>query len=303
MANTAYDIVTDRIIFLLEKGVIPWRKPWHSKRQHPRSLTTGQKYRGINVILLGCHGWPNPYWITYRQALELGGHVRKGEHASPIVFWKRLGEDATKNPSDPVGDDVASTVIVPKRVHFLLRYYNVFNVDQCEGLPADKAPLQILPAVSASDGIMAAKSIIDRLPANSPAIRHGQDQAYYRHCTDMINMPPPNCFDRPENYYSTLFHELTHATGHETRLNRKGIAQHAAFGDEVYSQEELVAEMGATFLCSHVGLLDQTAENSASYIAGWINKLKHDRRMIVIAAGQAQKAADWLLGAPTQDTD
>ena len=203
--------------------------------------------------------------------------------STPVVFWKWLEREQENTETGQT-----ETVNIP-----LLRYYNVFNVEQCEGIPADKIP----PLKEARDfhPIDEAERTVQDMQQR-PIIQHQAVQAYYRPSADVVNMPAAELFQSSEEYYSTLFHEMTHATGHESRLGRLDSDRLAAFGSRDYSQEELVAEMGAAFLCGHCQIENQTIDNSAAYIQGWLRKLKNDKRLVVIAAAQAQKAADFILG-------
>jgi antirestriction protein ArdC len=294
MNNDAYQVITDRIMAQLEKGVVPWQKPWRGGEQMPRNLTSGRAYRGVNVFLLHAMCFESPFWLTYKQAAELGGHVKKGERACPVVFWKRL---QVADKTEPTGN---------KNIPFL-RYYSVFNVSQCEDIPPDKIPVQ--------NGIQRehcpiteAENIVAAMP-KKPEIRHGGGRACYSPALDCVNMPQPEQFQTGQDYYSVLFHELTHSTGHESRLNRKGISgsdgEWSAFGSTPYAREELVAEMGAAFLSGHAGIVERTLDNSAAYIRAWLERLKEDRRLIVQAAAAAQKAADFILGTqfPQPETE
>jgi antirestriction protein ArdC len=201
------------------------------------------------------------------------------------VFWKWLDVDATGEATG-------------KRSVPMLRYYSVFNVAQCDGVTA--------PAIEGTDRahspIETAEQIVAAMPKR-PEIRHGLDRAFYSPAVDSVGMPSPERFETPENYYSVLFHELTHSTGHESRLNRKGVSgsESAGFGSQSYSKEELVAEMGAAFLCGRAGIVERTIDNSAAYVASWLERLKDDARLIVLAAAQAQKAADFILGASERE--
>ena len=282
MKVDAYQVITDRIIGLLEQGVIPWQKPWQSGEMMPRNLISKKQYRGVNVFLLHAMMYENPFWLTFNQALELGGNVKKGEKACPVVFWKWLD-------SKEAGE--------ARRIPFL-RYYSVFNVAQCEGIPQDK-----VPAVNGSKRehtpIEQAEKIVAGMPKR-PAIQQKWARAFYSPDGDFVGIPEIELFRSPEDYHSVLFHELTHATGHESRLNRKGVTGSdglwSAFGSQSYSQEELVAEMGAAFLCGQAGIVERTIDNSAAYVQAWLERLKDDRRLIVQAAAQAQKASDFILG-------
>ena len=279
-SSLAYEIITNKIIEKLEQGTVPWHRPWTTEMS--KNLISKKEYRGINVFMLGSTGYPNPYWLTFRQARQLGGHVCKGEKSTPVVFWKWL-EKEQKNPDT----EQTETVNIP-----LLRYYNVFNIEQCEGIPKDKIP----PLENTRDfqPIEQAETVVQEMPQR-PIVKHEAAQAYYRPSADVVNMPAAELFQSSEGYYSTLFHELTHATGHESRLKRLNTDKLAPFGSKDYSQEELVAEMGAAFLCGHCQIENQTIDNSAAYIQGWLRKLRNDKRMVVFAAAQAQKASDFIL--------
>jgi antirestriction protein ArdC len=277
-----YQVITDRVITLLEQGIVPWQKPWHGGQTLPRNLASGREYRGVNVFLLHAMSYASPFWLTFNQAKELGGTVRRGEKACPVVFWKWL-------EAEEIGER--------KRIPFL-RYYSVFNIAQCEGIPADK-----IPSLSATrrehTPIAEAERVVSAMPRR-PEIKHGLDRAFYSPGGDFVGMPSPDQFRSGEEYYSVLFHELTHATGHETRSKRKGVSgsdgEWSAFGSTPYAKEELVAEMGAAFLCGQAGIVERTLDNSAAYVGSWLQRLKEDRRLVVHAAAQAQKAADYVLG-------
>jgi antirestriction protein ArdC len=283
--------VTAKIIEQLRQGVVIWHKPWKSVVQLPTSLTTGKPYRGVNVFLLGftaeLAGYSSPFWGTYKQIAERGGQVRKGEKSTDVVFWKILFKE-TEN-----GNGEAVTKKIP-----FLRSYNVFNVDQADWPEGSKKPEgDVTP--SDVDPIEAAEQLAGEYLATGPSLNHGGDRAYYRPSTDSVQLPHLEAFGQAESYYSTLYHELTHSTGHESRLKRTGIAEgtFGPFGSAVYSTEELVAEMGAAILCAHAGI-EQTAtvEASAAYLQHWLNVLQSDDKLIISAASAAQKAVDRILG-------
>lgn len=277
---SVYDVVSARIITLLEAGTVPWQKSWKSGTA--RNLLSQKPYRGINAFLLPCAGYCSPFWLTYKQAKQLGGHVRKGESGCPIVFWN------WREREDSESGDVA-------RIPFV-RYYTGFNLEQCEGIPAEKIPQAeaFQPREDVSP-IAACEAVVSGMP-NPPELEFSGNQPCYMPTVDRVQIPAAEWFISDAEYYSTLFHELTHATGHEKRLKRAGIGEGAAaFGSETYSREELVAEMGAAFLCGHTGIENRTIDNSASYIAGWLKRLRNDSKLVVTAAAQAQKAADYIL--------
>lgn len=274
-----YQVITDRIIQSLHNGVVPWRKPWHTET--PKNFISGKDYRGVNVLLLQAGPHQSPYWLTFNQARNLGGIVRKGERGTPVVFWKVTEE------KDARGEIEKS---------FILRYYTVFNVAQCQGVNA-------LPAAPRPtfNPIEECERIVSRF-TDRPPIEHGGNVACYVPSLDQIHLPSRESFASSAEYYSTLFHELTHATGAAHRLARKGVVDPSFFASHSYSQEELVAECGAAFLCGQAGIVNSTIDNSAAYIASWANKLKADPKLIVNAAAQAAKAADLILGKTSKQS-
>jgi antirestriction protein ArdC len=273
--KTVYDIVTEKIIEQLEQGIIPWQQPWVTTS--PRNLVSGRAYRGINPILLQMRGFSSPYWVSYKQCTQLGGQVKKGEKATPVVFWTTLD----KKEKD------AKTGQEKNKKMFILRYYSVFNIEQCEGLKTpDMKVIDFVP-------VERAEEIVTNYPGK-PEIKAAAD-AHYVPSTDVLGMPKRETFKSVEMYYSVLFHELVHSTGAKHRLDR-GFEATARFGSESYSKEELVAEFGAAFLCAEAGISnEQTSTNSAAYIQNWLKKLKQDSRLVVMAAAQAQKASDYIL--------
>lgn len=287
-----YEIITDKILAEIDKGIIPWHKPWKAELGGEQAnLISKKSYRGINRFILNCAPYDRPYWLTYNQAAALGGTVRKGEKGTPIIFWKQ--GSYVKAGEEESGERTTS---------FVLRYYTVFNVAQCDGLTAH---LPALPATT--EAVIASKRTeAERIAlgfANGPRVAHVRgDRAYYTPAQDAVTMPERTQFANQDEYYSTLFHELTHSTGHENRLNRQTLVDASYFGSCNYSKEELVAEMGAAFLCGAAGIENAAVlKNSASYLKGWSAKLKGDSRVIVLAAGQAQRAADHILGVQWAD--
>jgi antirestriction protein ArdC len=280
-----YQTVTDQIVAMLETGVVPWRSPilGRSSAGHPKNMNTGKAYRGVNVFLLAftayAKGYGSSYWMTFNQAKERGGNVRKGEKSSMVVFWKQY-ETKDKQSGEPVR--------VP-----VLRYYNVFNAEQIDGIEAPDAvkfePLDFKP-IEAAEQIAAGY-------LGSPSVSNdGGQQAFYRPVTDTVHMPEKTRFATVEEYYSTLFHELSHSTGHSTRLDRKIDTDPKPFGSSDYGKEELVAEMSAAFLSGHAGIHPTVIGNQAAYLAGWLKQIKSDKKLVIAAAGQAQRSADWIRG-------
>jgi len=275
MSNKVYEIITEKIISELDKGNIPWHRPW-TGTGYPKNLISKKEYRGINVFLLSCQGYASPYWISYKQAQELGGNVKKGEKSTMVVFWKQIKIKDKEDNTDKT---------IP-----LLRYYRVFNTEQCEGIE-NKVP--VLNINHNFQSIPACEKTVQDMQKR-PDIQHKDQRAYYNPSNDFVNMPKQESFDKEEFYYSVLFHELGHSTGHKERLDRKKFAE-GCFGSETYSKEELCAEMTAAFLCGSHGIEQQTIGNSAAYIKSWLRKLKDDVKLVVLAAAQAQKASDYIL--------
>lgn len=270
MSEKIYEMITNRMIQLLEQGVVPWRRPWRVGAAV--NWKTQKPYRGINTLLLE----PGEY-ASFKQVNEAGGTVKKGEKGQIVVFWTWLEKE-----SEQTGK--------PEKIPFL-RYYTVFEINkQCEGLESKRNDQTFM-----HDPIKEAEMICEGFE-DAPPVSFSSGRAFYRPSDDSVNVPPIQDYAKPQEYYSTLFHEYVHSTGHEKRLNRSGINEIVAFGDENYSKEELVAEIGAAMLCGVAGIDNSTLENSAAYVASWLRKLKDDKKLIVQAAGKAQKAADYILG-------
>jgi len=277
---SVYEIITSQILAELERGQVPWRKPW--RVLPPANLITKKPYRGINVFLLGFAGYGSQYWLTFNQAKQLGGNVRKGEHGIKIVFWKFNSYETETADGE-----------TEERKSAFLRYYTVFNLEQTEGL---KALLELPPAFP----IESAESIVRGMP-NPPAFEQ-DSRASYIPSRDVVTMPSRTGFNSQDEYYSTLFHELTHATGHSKRLGREAFETPQQFGSESYSKEELIAEMGSAMLCGVAGIEQNTLYNSAAYLKSWIARLKADSRLVISAASAAQKAADYIRGESAKDS-
>lgn len=270
-----YDRITERIIDLLSQGTVPWHKPWKASTGLPRNLISKKPYRGINVFLLMSMRYESPHWLTFRQAIQLGGSVKKGEKSCPVVFWKQM--DVTDKASGE-----------PQKIP-LLRLYHVFNAAQCDGLQTAPTIEEVPIAITKPAEIVA------NMP-QPPVIKHGMVKAFYSPTEDCVGMPDQARFESEASYFATLFHELVHATGSEKRLNRASITERNGFGSDPYSKEELTAELGSAFLCGQAEIAERTIDSSAAYVGGWLKQLQNDRTLIVHAAAQAQKAADFILG-------
>lgn len=283
-----YDKITAKVLAALEAGTVPWTKPWTAGVNAPRSMSTGKAYRGINVLMLGIEqmdkGYTAPWWGTYKQIGELGGQIRKGEKSSLAILWKRFEKREE-------GDDKAKSFM-------MLRGFNVFNVaqgDWPDGVPAKFAP----PELEHHDIVAEAEALIAGYP-HAPFIEvRPSDRAFYAPAADRVVVPELGQFKSPEAYYSTMFHELTHSTGHKDRLARDGVVNIDHFGSHQYSKEELVAEMGAAMCCAITGVEPQI-DQSAAYIASWLRSLQNDHKLVVSAAAQAQRAVDHIRGEEVQ---
>jgi antirestriction protein ArdC len=278
MSTDTYQLITDRIIAKLEAGTIPWKHFATSPLAEPKNFVSKKAYRGINHFLLsGEHS--SDYWLTFKQAIDAGGNVKRGEKSTPIVFWKfNKYEDKTTGEI--------------KEIPFL-RHYNVFNLDQTEGIEFETVTEQkregepLAEAEALISGMSNAPKLeIDRIP-----------KAYYSSSKDTVHMTERSLCVSDERYYEILFHEHIHATGHPSRLDRfaeEGNDHH--FGGKKYANEELTAEMGAAFLCSHVGIFQTVESEIAAYLENWLGALRNDKTLIVKAAGKAQKAVEFIIG-------
>ena len=279
-----YARVTDKIVGDLEHGVRPWMKPWSGANASAHVVMPlrhcGTPYRGINILLLWgeamAKGYESSKWMTFQQARQLGAHVRKGEHGSLVVYANKI----TKTEDDDAGDEV-------ERQIYYMKGYTVFNVEQIDGLPAQYY-LRPEPRGEKMQLIESAERFFDSTGA---LIQHGGIRAYYAPGPDVIRLPHPEAFKDAESYAATKAHELIHFSGHASRLNREFGKR---FGDEAYAREELVAELGAAFLCVALGITPELREDHASYLGHWLDILKTDRRAIFSAAAHAQRAVDFL---------
>lgn len=280
-----YKIVTDEIISQLEQGVIPWQKPWYDAGI-PMNLLSKRPYRGINLWLLLTLNYERNLFLTWEQIKSVGGSVLKGEHGHIVVFWKPV----QKKADDAVDDKDKA---VP-----MLRYYKVYNIGQCKDIPEHLLPVKSETQI---DPIRECEVILNDMP-DLPLISFTGKDAYYDIKKDEIVLPKVKSFRTSTSYYGTLFHELVHSTGAEKRLNRKTVTDAMLFGSESYAQEELIAEMGAAYLCGITGLLPNSIKNTVSYLDNWLDVLKQDKRFLITAAGQAQKAVDWICNRKDEET-
>ena len=273
-----YEIVTERIIKRLKEGDIPWKKPWMTSRIPPSNLFSKKPYQGVNILLTSSTGYASPYWVTYKQAKDLGGNVKQGEKAGTIVvFYKLLETKETNSKGKPI--------TIP-----FLRYSSVFNSQQCNGLEIPEE--DNLNPLADFKPIPACEEILKQYKVKGPTIKENMDRACYSPFRDEVHMPSKSTFDSEEGYYTTIFHELGHSTGHKSRLNRDIKALYQSKHD--YSKEELVAEMTACYLSNLSGIEQRVEDNSVAYLQGWIRALKGDKKFLVTAASKAQKAADYI---------
>lgn len=292
MRRDIYQEITDRIVADLEQGVRPWQRPWSASHMEGRVVLplrhNGVAYRGVNILTLWlasmANGYRAPIWMTFKQAIDLGGGVCKGEKGSLTVY----ADTITRTETDAATGEESATDI-----HYM-KGYTVFNVEQIDGLPARYYPTpepvpEALPRIERAEAFFAAAGL---------RIRHGGYQAYYAIGDDRIQMPPFEAFRDRESYYATLAHEGTHWTRHPSRLDRS--FDQKRFSDEGYAMEELVAELGAAFLCAGLALTPEIRDDHASYLDHWLKVLKADKRAIFTAAAHAQRAADFLHGLQPQ---
>jgi len=306
-----YADVTATIMEALESGTAPWHKPWRAG-QLPLSISTGKPYRGINPVLLnmagGIAGYASPWWGTFGKIAEKSGMVkimnlgrerwmspdgqprgvRKGEKSTMVTFWKKIMVDDRDNPGR-------------KRPVFMLRVYRVFNAEQADW--PDGAPAYETRDRNEGERIHEAEQMVKGyLARGGPGLSEGGDRAYYHPASDTIRVPRFADHDGPDEFYSTVFHECGHSTGHASRLNRPGIAELDHFGSGKYAKEELAAEFTAAMLCGITGITT-AVDNSAAYLRGWLSRLAADPKLAVQAAGLAQRAADLIQGISYADRD
>ena len=303
-SSDLYQRITDTIVEQINTGTLPWVKPWSGNGSSmglnmlPKNHATGRHYNGVNVLILWmaatANGYAHPRWLTFNQCKALGGSVKKGSKATEIVYFTKI---PNKGKPGMTKEEIAKLPPIP-----ILKSFYVFNVAQCEGLELPT----VEPVREPKEPMTQIRAIEDAIVATKASIHYGvnNDRAYYNPAVDYINMPLFACFHNVPSYYGTIFHELTHWTGHKDRLAREGITNPIKFGSEDYAFEELIAELGAAFCCASVGLdtITRTDEvNHAGYIKSWLRKLESDNRYIFRAASAATKAMDWLLPVTTED--
>lgn len=280
-----YEMITERIVQGLEQNRIPWRKTWKMVGgvNTPMNYHSKRPYNGINALLLGLSPYDTPWFLTFNQAKAMGGTIRKGEKSLPVLFWKWLYYDAAGKPCKE--EQAVKKIPFPK-------YYNVFNVEQTEEIDW-QSNLQPVEQPTEFSPIQACENIWDKWE-NKPPVYFGGNRACYYPVGDKIKMPQAFQFEGSEEYYSTLFHEGIHATGHGTRLDREEVTCAIKFGNHSYSKEELTAEIGAAYLCGITGISQKVIENQTAYIQGWLGKLKGDKKFVYEAAKKAKLAVEHI---------
>lgn len=280
--NKVQTIVTNALIERIEERraaghlAAPWRMTWSQGLGMPRNLVSEKPYRGFNLLVTAWSEYRSPFWVTFNQAKQLGGSVRKGEKSTPIVFWK----------FDPEGEKPP-----------LCRYYRVFNAEQTEGLAEvqERKLVERLGKRKDVEPIAECERVLRW--KGRPPVKHGDSRAYYTPTSDVVSMPEPGAFESDRAYYLTRFHEEVHSTGHPRRLNREGVANPVRFGTHEYSVEELIAETGASMLAAHCGISTEgLLDNSAAYLDSWLRRIKRDPGMLLESARDAQRAVDHILG-------
>lgn len=281
-----YELVTNRIIEQMEKGIIPWQKPWHGGLEGAISYTTGKPYSLLNQFLLGKEG----EYLTFNQVKSLGGKVKKGAKAQMVVFFKQFPIKEEEINED--GGKEIKTRFIP-----LLKHYMVFHIDDCEGIKSKigEKPTKVISPIESAEG--AVNTYFSR--ETCKLYVKESDRAYYSPVLDEVVVPKMNQYNSAEEYYSTLMHEMVHSTGAKKRLDRK--LEEGIFGNDPYAKEELVAEIGSAFLANKCGLDSEKAfKNSVAYIQSWCKRFKQDKKLIVSAAGRAQKAVEYIINGKSE---
>lgn len=272
--NKVYEYITAEIVKKLETGVVPWRHPWTAGV--PKNAVSGNQYNGFNVFRLGFEEYENPHWATFKQVGDLGGRVAKCEKSTMVIFWKMQVKEDQETKKE--------------KIFPILRYFRVFNIEQTDLTDDERFEV----AQNDNKPLDQCEKIMSGY-RNKPEIKHtDSSRAYFDFFKDLINIPEMNLFDTAEDYYSVLFHEATHSTGHHTRLERRNKTDIVSKKDPAYWFEEIIAELGAAYLGGQAGIDYHTLDNSASYIEGYLNALKKDNSLFIKAASAAQKAAEYI---------
>lgn len=279
-----YERVTNIVLEQLEKGTITWRKGWKDTGR-PANYITKKQYNGFNAFLLSSLGYSSPYFLTFNQCQQQGGKIKAGAKSVPIVYFDFIPSKWEKVTTK---DKTTGEEITKPKMVAMLKYYNVFNITQTT-LPVPKTE----GVKDTFNPIQEAEKIVQGYKT-IPKLTHEGSRAYYSPLVDVVNMPDKMSFESESNYYSVLFHELTHSTGAQKRLNRSTVTDGHRFGSHEYSKEELIAEMGASFMASIAGIEQATLSNSVAYIQGWLKALRNDKKMLVMAGAQAQKAVNYI---------
>lgn len=293
MKTNIYDQITEKVVAQLENGIIPWQKPWQNAAKGADvaiSHETGKPYSELNQMLLG---WRAGEWLTWKQVHAEGGRIKNGAKAEQVVFWSRVNKIEKEAICDENGDEIGIRDVITGS-YMVLKGYPVFHISDTEGIePKWNNEARKNEADPIEEAEVVAMNYIEREKINFEYTQ--SNEAWYSAGIDKVHVPVREQYAVNEEYYSTLFHELTHSTGHASRLNRKEVGT-SFFGSENYSKEELVAEMGAAFLCNAVGINSHKAfRNSVAYIQSWLRVLKNDKRMITMAATKAEKACKYIL--------
>lgn len=283
--SKVFDYLNQKVMTMLENGIVPWRRPWNPERGVRPMSITGHEYRGINYFLMSMLDHATPVYLTFNQIKKMGGTIIEGQEKNyfPVYLYKYVTKE----------NDNGSEKTFP-----IFRYFNVYNIESVDGI---KLPKKIEDALNVArtrkhSPIDEAEAIMNGY-ANAPSMSNGGNRAYYSPSLDTIKVPTLDQYGDPSEYYSTLFHEMTHSTGHKSRLNRKEVTDPIIFGSHDYSREELVAEMGAAMLCDMCGVgSESTLSNSAAYLASWAQKIKAEPKLLAMAAARAQRAVDHITG-------
>jgi antirestriction protein ArdC len=291
ITSNLYEEVTNKIIALIEQGVAPWRRTW-SRYGLARNYATKHIYTGINLLLMNNSLHPIPYFMTFKQVKEYDGRIRKGAKAEKVIYFDVFYKDG--NDTALTKEEASKRRKNGEEIQILkfIKSYNVFGIDDIEGIDFEIPEVELKP----NEKIAGCEAIIENMP-NRPVLRQNDaNRAFYSPNEDFINMPKIEQFETSEHYYATFFHELVHSSGHASRLARDEVMNPNTFGSKPYSKEELVAEMGASFLCSSVQIdYDEVFENNVAYLAGWLKVLKEDSKFIFKVSAEAHKASDYIL--------